>query len=238
MEEKHDYYFPEKDLEDHPKAISLAQMQVMMTQMKDSICRIKSKEGYGTGFFCLIPNPSKFKLLPVLITSNSVLNEKDIEENQIIEFSLNNDRIKKTIIIDNLRKTYTSKEYDATFIEVKEIDNLNISSFLEIDYELYEEIPNEEYKQKSIYFLDYPNSDEAIFSVGVIKCVEDDNYTLNHLCCSELGSSGGPLLNLSNFKVIGIHKGEKKTENMNIGTLIKAPIDEFNKRDKKQGEDP
>ena len=206
MEEKHDNYIAEKDLEDHPIGISLEQMEVLPNQMKKSICKIKCKEGHGTGFLCLIPNPSKSKTLPVLITNNHILNEEDIGNNQIIEFSINNDSIKKTIVIDSLRRTYTSRESDTTFIEVKEKDNLDLNSFLEIDYDLYEEMPNERYSQKSIYLLYYPNCEKVAYSIGVIKCIEDDNYKFNHLCHSEGSSSGGPLLNLSNFKVIGINK--------------------------------
>ncbi len=134
MEENHDDYIAEKDLENHPKGISLEQMEVFPNQMKNSICKIKCKEGHATGFLCLIPNPSKSKTFPVLVTNNHVLNEEDIRDNQIIEFSINNDSIKKKIVIDSLRKTYTSREYDTTFIEVKENDNLDLKSFLEIDY--------------------------------------------------------------------------------------------------------
>jgi V8-like Glu-specific endopeptidase len=204
--------------------------------MKNSVCKIKCKVGHGTGFFCLIPYPSKLKPFPLLITNNHVLDEEDIENNQIIEFSINNDSIKKKIVIDDLRKTYTSKEFDVTFIEVREEDNLNFNSFLEIDYNIFEELSNEKYKQKSIYLLHYPHSEKVIYSIGVIKFIEDDNYTIRHFCYSEGGSSGGPLLNLSNFKVIGMHKGSKETINMNVGTLIKAPIDEFNKKGINKGD--
>ena len=164
MEDNCYNYNTEKDLEDHLKGISLEQMEYFQKQMKNSICKIKCKEGHGTGFLWLIPNPSKLKQLRVLITNNHVLNEKDIEDKQIIEITINNDSIKKEIVIDNLRKTYTNKDYDTTFIEVKESDNFNINSFLEIDYEIYEEIPKEKYIQKSIYLLHYPNSEKVKYS--------------------------------------------------------------------------
>jgi hypothetical protein len=109
--------------------------------------------------------------LPVLITNNHVLNEKDIEDKQIIELTINNDSINTKIVIDNLRKTYTNKDYDITFIEIKESDNININSFLEIDYEIYEEIPKEKYKQKSIYLLHYPNSEKVKYSIGMINYI-------------------------------------------------------------------
>ena len=49
-----------------------------------------------------------------------------------------------------------------------------------------------------------------------------------HYCSKDNGSSGSPILNLKNNKVIGIHKGtgdEKK--NYNYGTLLKYPLNDF-----------
>ena len=67
------------------------------------------------------------------------------------------------------------------------------------------------------------------YSSGVIKNISLDNYNIQHYCPSEKGSSGSPIINLTNYKVIGIHKGAKEDKNWNLGTLIKGPIDEFNK---------
>ena len=223
-------YIAEKGPEDHP---TLEQMNYFQKQMQNSICKIKCKKGHGTGFFCLIPNPSKTKQLPVLITNNHVLGAKDIESGQTIELSIFNDSIQKRIVIDDFRKTYTSEYYDTTFIEIKKEDDLDLNSFLEIDYELYEEKSFKTYEQKSIYLLHYAHSQNVIYSIGVIKYIEDDNYNINHLFYNQSGSSGGPLLNLSNYKVIGIHKRSKE-KNMNVGTFIKAPIDDFNKKEKKE----
>ena len=45
-------------------------------------------------------------------------------------------------------------------------------------------------------------------SVGEIKNINEDeeSQTIQHLCDSSRGSSGGPILNKTNFQVIGIHK--------------------------------
>jgi surface protein len=48
-----------------------------------------------------------------------------------------------------------------------------------------------------------------------------------HYCCTEYGSSGSPILNLLNNKIIGIHKERVKNKNFNRGTLLKYPIIEF-----------
>ena len=42
------------------------------------------------------------------------------------------------------------------------------------------------------------------------------------------GSSGSPIINLENNKVIGIHRGRyQKNYNFNIGTFLKIPINEY-----------
>ena len=87
----------------------------------------------------------------------------------------------------------------------------------------------ENYKQKSAYLIHYPNGKKMEYSSGVIKNISLDNYNIQHYCPSEKGSSGSPIINLTNYKVIGIHKGAKENKNWNLGTLIKGPIDDFNK---------
>ena len=44
-------------------------------------------------------------------------------------------------------------------------------------------------------------------------------------CSTDKGSSGSPILNLQNNKVIGIHN--KNLISYNIGTLLKLPIKDF-----------
>ena len=80
-----------------------------------------------------------------------------------------------------------------------------------------------------IYLLHYPKGNRLEYSIGLIKCINEDNYTIKHLCDSSGGSSGGPIINSFNFQVIGIHKGGAlKAKNYNLGTLLKEPLEEFN----------
>ena len=65
-------------------------------------------------------------------------------------------------------------------------------------------------------------------SSGLIREIEEDGYTIRHLCDSNTGSSGGPIINSLNFQIIGIHKGAPKNEqNYNLGIFLKKPIKEF-----------
>ena len=52
------------------------------------------------------------------------------------------------------------------------------------------------------------------------------NFNIFHTCYTESGSSGSPIMNLLNNKVIGIHK-EASRFNFNIGSFIKNPINTF-----------
>ena len=209
--------------------INVDQMNVFMIQMQKSIFKIRVNEVMGTGFFCIIPSPDKLNYLNVMITTNHLLKEEDIIPGKTICIFLKNDQISKNILIDKGRKTYTNKEYDITIIEIKEHDGIDGDSFLEIDKEIfYENQIN--FNKIKVYLLSYPNGKEASYSDGIIKRLRDNGYTFEHLCSSQKGSGGGPIININNSKVIGFHIGTSIRSNFNIGTLLRKPIEDFNKR--------
>ena len=57
---------------------------------------------------------------------------------------------------------------------------------------------------------------------------EIENEDIRHLCSTDYGSSGSPILCICNQRVIGVHKRRTKEE-YNEGTFIKYAIEEFNK---------
>ena len=61
------------------------------------------------------------------------MNENILVEGAKLNFLLNNDKIEKSIAISNSRKTFTNKEKDITFIEIKPEDNIEDESFLAIE---------------------------------------------------------------------------------------------------------
>ena len=114
----------EKFIKTSPQPVSIKGTEKILDQMKNCVCRIYNN-GKGTGFFTKIPYKSK--LLPVLITNNHVLGQKDIENEKTITFYLSNDNKKvKTIKMDENRLRYTNEKLDVTIIEIKESsDKLN-----------------------------------------------------------------------------------------------------------------
>ena len=222
-------YIEEKQIPNQPKSLTKYQFEKINEQMEKYTCLINCKDGgLGTGFFCRIPFPDFYNLLPVLITNNHVLNEEDLKVGNEIQITLNKEK-KTTIYLDDERKIYSKKKpLDISMIEIKKADCLNMDEFFEIDEGIFS--GNDlKYENNTVYLLHYPKGREIELSVGVIKKIYNNN--IQHLCNTEFGSSGGCLVKLDNFKVIGIHKGSPKNKNeYNVGTLIKVPLIEFWKK--------
>ena len=209
-------------------------MEIILSQIKNSICNIYRKDGCtATGFFCEIPY--KKQILHVLITNYHVINEEYIFKNKEIKISINDDRKFLNLRLDNNRRIlYYNESFDITMIEIlKEIDNIH--SFLELDdliLENFDYVKNIYYKQ-SIYMLHYGKGKEAMVSYGSIKNYYEkeklEELEIYHSCYSYNGSSGSPLLNIENNKVIGIHIGQNRNRNFrNIGKFLTYPIYELN----------
>ena len=204
-------------------SLTSKKLGIIYTQMKKSICKIFG-ENIGTGFFCKIIY--KNKKISVLITNYHIINDKFLEKNKAIKISLNNEKIVDIININKNNKIYSSpiNKYDIMIIKIEK--EKDIYNYLELDEQLFNNNSEKLYEDKSIYVLHYPNNDitSVSFGYGLKKL---DQYYIKHFCNTESCSSGGPILNLSTNKVIGIHKGCMKSQNrdkFNIGTLLKYPL--------------
>ena len=96
-------------MDKYPLPVTIDDTDKILKQMKYSICKIENKNGNGTGFFCKILNKK------LLITNNHVIDEEIIKNNNIIKVKLNDNKIKKDIVIKDY---YTSEKYDTTIIEI------------------------------------------------------------------------------------------------------------------------
>ena len=155
--------------------ISKEQTKKILSQLENHICKIYEIEGKkATGFFCKIPFPDQFNLLPVLFTNNHVLGEKDLEINKTIKITLDDDKIEKYLKLDSSRLVYTSKELDVSIIQIKAEDH--IDKFLDIDDNIFEDDYLQIYKKETpIYIIQYPKGQNSSHSVGIIKEI----YTVN-----------------------------------------------------------
>ena len=197
------------------------------------ICKIDGNKA-GTGFFCKIKRGEE--LIPVLITNYHVIDDNYMKQNKYLKFYIND----KSHIIDlnSESKIYSSSnnEYDMMIIRLKEGQ---VNNYLDIDENIFEDNSENYYENDSIYILHYANAEEAKVSFGKgIKKV--DNYDIKHLCHTEPGSSGGPILSRMTNKVIGIHKGSigRGKCDYNIGTFLKYPLNEVKNQNKPEENRP
>ena len=210
--------------------ITLDGLDTIADQMKHSVCRILRTGNFGTGFFCKLPYKST--LLPFLLTNNHVLDYDYLKNNNNIKISLNNKKELKNIKIDEKRIVITNQDLDFTLIEIKpNQDNIDISKCLELEENINvdKQFLCEIYLKKSAYIIHYPKDDNVVISYGLLSGINEQNIL--HLCSTDDGSSGGPIMSLKDFKVIGIHYGYK-AQKYNIGTFIKSIITELNKYNK------
>ena len=219
----------ENNLTGYPRVISYECSKTIIDQMKKNICKLKIGEEQGTGFFCEIPFPNEDHLLKVLITNNHVINEQTLKKKDaVIPIDIEEEPNTKYLNLNN-RIKYTSEKYDTTIIELKENDD--IKNYLKLDDKIIEDIinsinKNDKYKDETVYIIQYPEGKLSV-SYGIIGNIfVDKKYDLLHKCSTNKGSSGSPIINIDNNKVIGIHK--KGVENKyNKGTFLNFPIKEF-----------
>ena len=206
-------------------------LPVITEQAKKSVCKIITKKGgTGTGFLCKIPFPDSFTLLPVFITCYHVLEEKDIIEGNTIELNFNNEEKKVILTMDKSRKFYVNDEkYDITIIEIKHNDGIDMNNFLDVDDYLYksDNLNNIYSDKKNIYLIQYPNGFKSKISFGKIKDISVNNYKIEYISTTDKGSSGSPIFNVLNYKIIGIHNADHQKFKFKIGTVLKYPINEF-----------
>ena len=213
----------EQKVDNYPEFVNINGTNIILGQMQNSICKIYKAN--GTGFFCILPFIKE--KLKVLITDYHVINEKFLKENNFIKLGINNDSLFKDITLEKDRKIYMNEVNDLTIIEIKDKDNLNEINYLEFDNKLLEENSESFYlTENSIYIIQYPKLKEAAVSYGILKQINDSNQII-HLCSTEQGSSGSPILNLKTNKVIGLHLGSTANFNYNIGTFLKKPIEQL-----------
>ena len=220
--------------------ISVKNFSEKLTEdVKKNVVRLTlGDEKAASGFFCKII--LKNNIIPVLITCHHVIDEEYIKNNPFLYLSYYSSKgsegTTEAIIDLNIHRIiYHDKNSDVTIIEIKEEDNLDIYSFLEMDNSI--NVNNPQILNHKVYLLHYPKGVEDVqFSQGRIIDLKDKiNFTTNYW--SEPGSSGSPIFDSENDLVIGIHrKGSKNKENYNeaIGIILKYAVEKFIKKKKEE----
>ena len=198
----------EKKIEGSPEPFSYEKFKIIIEQMEKFICQIKIGNKFGNGFLCKIPDPDNNYLLPVLITCNHIIDKSilSLKENNVF-ITFNNGKNFKTIELRN-RRVYTNENYDITIIEIKKKKD-KIENFLDLDDNINFDGEEEEeqiymkefYEGETIYILQYYGGKKLSLSNGILKkngIGSNNYYQFSHKCYTSSGSSGSPILKLSN----------------------------------------
>ena len=220
----------EKYIKDYPEPTFIEETTTILRQMKKSVCRIFNTNGSkGTGFFGKIPLTDK-TYIPVLITNCHV-----IQEETEIEIKRYNEKYTRKINLEK-RFKYANPKSDIFIIEMKEMKEDYEIEYLDLDDNVIKG-NNLNFIGNSIYILQYPGifgDNKVAVSYGILKERElKEKHNFHHYCWTEYGSSGSPILNLSNNKIIGIHKQRGNGE-FNIGAFLSDTINEFLNKYKKK----
>lgn len=188
---KNENYFPTSPM------INIKKTELILRQMKESVCKINAGSSIGTGFFYNLPLENK-KYLIILITAFHII---EAMCSNSIQISLNNGEKSYSIKIKN-RFIHKDKEHDIVIIEIKPQDKIENYPF-EIDYNYKNELKNnssdiydEKYK-KLIYICQYPEGYESQVSFGIIKNImidEQNKYYIRHSSSTTIASSGSPIV--------------------------------------------
>ena len=142
----------------------------------------------------------------------------------------------------NNRNYYFSEKYDTTIIELNS-EEIKDFEFLELDENnINKQISKNELTGESLYSIQYPKGGNAVVSYGILsnnKKEKKNEYHFTHLCSTEKGSSGSPILLKESKKIIGIHKGYSNNDKIvyNNAYFLNYPINEFKLKLKKKNID-
>ena len=214
-------------IEKNKEIIDVIEFPEKTEDAKQNILRlIVGNNAIGSGFLCKI-YIEEDKPMPALITCYHVVDENYMKNNEILYFSyLSNDvNTEKVLDLQIKRLIYQDKKLDITIIEIKEEDNLDICSFLEMD----PSIKIDALLNKKAYLLHYPEGVENVqYSHGEISdLIGDIKLSTNNW--TEPGSSGSPIINYENNFVIGIHSCSNKDgkDTTERGTFLNYAVKEF-----------
>ena len=105
------------------------------------------------------------------------------------------------------RIKYINDEYNVAMIEVNE-DTDGITNYIDLD-DYIKTQETKKFIKESVYIIQF--YDEKFYiSYGIIdNIIKGKEYSFNLLCSIKNGAIGSPILNLSNFKLIGLNVENK-----------------------------
>ena len=203
----------------------------LINKANKSICQIRTKDNdvcKGTGFFMRIFSRK------YLITCSFVVNYGNKKENTEIEIEIYNKEVITIKFHDRFIKCLEMSKYilaielkDSDFMD-KDIEFLDYDqNYLNKGYSIYDD-----FDIFSLSYIDDLIGNGVVCSSGKIEGIEGYDYEFYHSISTGSGSSGSPIILLSNskiLKVIGIHTNYQGNKRMNRGIFIGELIKELPK---------
>ena len=219
---------------------TMNELKKIFTLMENSVCKIEIIDNEErdnnfscTGFLLKFFLPAHQNFFLSIVTSIYPETYKKMNKGGTkIQISFANNSSSRVIELDESRLSYNNKIDCLTFIEVRYSDGFNLENFLELDD--FENITSN-YDEKDVYLLQYRYGKEICVSPGKLKKSDEGKIIskertkeiIFHNCSSDGGSQGGPLINIKNHKVVGIHRGYSLNRKINFGFLIKESLEKF-----------
>ena len=178
----------------------------------------------ATGFFMDI-----YPSFKCLLTNYHAINQNMVDDNLIIEVT--NYLGAKGKLVLNKKERYIKcfdEPYDITVIQIKKTDKIN-KLFESLKPDLNYQNGYKTYKNIDIFIMEFPYGKNLNIAPGKITDIDEEkNFLLSHKILTNEGSSGSPIILISNLKVIGIHKGGYQFGEENHGTFIGVIFNEIN----------
>ena len=184
-----------------------------------AICKIVLKETKenSTGFFLNI-SPS----FNCLLTNYHVISQDKVNSNCVIQIE-NDSGICIELKLDQKERFIKcfDKPIDITVIQIKNTDGIiKYFNFLQYDKNFTNE--NQNYQNQRVFTLQHRLGKNLQVANGKIIKITGSEFV--HNMDTDVGSSGSPIILISNSKVIGIHKSGHLKKLENYGTFIEVII--------------
>ena len=199
------------------KNSEIKELDISLTQVPRSICKISYENECGTGF--LIRLFKDGKELYCLMSNEHVIKEAMIDSKETINVDY---KFETKLIQVKLDSNERFIKYDPTL----DFTVVEVGDLIKQKYFLLPNIHNIDYINQKIYIPQYPEGNKLSVSEGKILKINIEDNELVYDASTGDGSSGSPILLKNTTEVIGIHKeGNTHTRKENYGTLINSIIE-------------
>ncbi|XP_065900703.1 uncharacterized protein [Dysidea avara] len=209
----------------------------VLTDIKRTVCRIRSPLMVATGFIAYVKGKEGFNL--ALVTNNHVIRTADEAmasritfENVFPDHKVTLKGFQIFLKEKNAFRCSRETELDYTIIEIDETKMKDPETGKRLDIEpIYLMYPADIRTDDQIYVIQHPRGGKLTFSPSQCTVIEP---LLLYECTTDMGSSGSPVLKEvdGDLKIVALHRGGEykqwNSDRYNCGTLIQEIVNHLN----------